>query len=166
LSIPAEYYDDLRAVFAPKEVSLILLFESPPEGGNYFYDPEGKTTEALFKAVMKLWGWHPETKSEGLQLLRSSGVVLIDATYKQVNKMTPSQRRDIMRLEYEQLCERLPDAPILIGMVKVLEAVGQRLVDDGFKVLNSEVRIPFPSHGNQHKFHSKALDVLEGARKL
>ncbi|RLA41701.1 MAG: hypothetical protein DRR42_24345 [Gammaproteobacteria bacterium] len=160
-----QYYSNLRAPFAPSEVNLVLLFESPPDSGRYFYDPNGKTTEPLFSAVMKLLRWNPVTKAEGLELLRDTGIILLDATYQQVNNMSDVQRREIMRSEYEQLEERLPDAPILIGMVKVLDAVGQRLKDEGYEVLNNRVRVPFPSNGNQKKFHTMASRLLEGEKR-
>ena len=79
-----------------------------------------------------MFGWTPKSKVQGLESLKENGVVLLDATYQQVNNMTQRQRRDIMREEYPLLRTRLPDAPIVIGMVGVLEAVKDLLVADGF----------------------------------
>ena len=109
---------------------------------------------------MKLFGWTPETKTQGLESMKESGVVLLDATYQQVNQMTKRERRDIMRKEYPLLRSRLPDAPILIGMVGVLEAVKDLLVDDGFNLLNGDRRIPFPANGQQRRFHDLAKEAL------
>lgn len=52
------------------------------------------------------------------------------------------------------------EAPILIGMVKVLDAIGETLELDGYEVLNNGVRVPFPSNGNQKQFHKLALEIL------
>ena len=154
------YYHQLRAAFTPDPVRLVLLFESPPVSGRYFYDPDDSAAEVLYLAVMKLFGWTPATKREGLELLQSAGVVLLDATYQQVDKMTRVQRREIMRGEYADLVARLPDAPILIGMAGVLDAVGRALINDGFDVLNRGRRIPFPAMGHQPKFHELAREAI------
>lgn len=74
--------------------------------------------------------------------------------------MSKRERRDIMRGEYPLLRARLPDAPIMIVMVAVLEAVGDLLVADGFKLLNGERRIPFPANGQQRRFHDMAREAL------
>lgn len=154
------YYHALRQPFVPDEVKLLLLFESPPASGRYFYDPEGRMTEPLYGAIMNLFGWTPETKAQGLALMRESGCLLLDATYQHVNGMPKRQRRDIMRTEYPLLRERLPDAPILIGMVGVLDAVKELLLKDGYEVLNGDLRIPFPANGQQRKFYEMAREAL------
>ena len=158
--IDASYYQALREPFTPEEVKMVLLFESPPASGKYFYDPDGKMTEPLYSAIMKLFNWQPESKAHGLELMRREGLLLLDATYQQVNHMTKRERRDIMRSEYPELRDRLPDTPILIGMVGVLEAIEECLLDDGFKVLNGGLRIPFPSNGQQRRFHTMAREAL------
>ncbi|MFT6909374.1 MAG: hypothetical protein ACJAS1_006090 [Oleiphilaceae bacterium] len=158
--IEQSYYHNLREPFTPREVKLVLLFESPPASGNYFYDPEGRVTEPLYSAIMKLFGWTPKTKTQGLESMKENGVVLLDATYQQVNQMTRQQRRGIMRKEYPLLRARLPDAPILIGMVGVLDAVKDLLVADGFSLLNGDRRIPFPANGQQRRFHDLAKEAL------
>ena len=48
----------------------------------------------------------------------------------------------------------------MIVMVAVLEAVGDLLVADGFKLLNGERRIPFPANGQQRRFHDMAREAL------
>ena len=159
--IESGYYHNLREPFTPSSVKLTLLFESPPVSGNYFYDPEGGSDETLFKAIMKLFGQSPETKVDGLQWLKDNGIVLLDATYHQVNKKTLSQRKNIMRQEYVELKSRLPDAPILIGMAAVFDAVEGLLVADGFKVLNQGVRIPFPAMSHQLRFYELAKPFID-----
>ena len=160
---PRAYYHRLRADYTPANLRTIFLFESPPVSGKYFYDPSGKTTEPLFSAIMRLFGWAPSAKAEGLALFRDAGYVLVDATYRQVNGMTKTERRRIMREDYGSLVQDLRtfgDVEIIVGMVGVLDAVGERLVTDGFRVINNGRRIPFPSNGQQRRFHEMALEVL------
>ena len=88
------------------------------------------------------------------------GAILLDVTYQQVNHMTKKQRREIMREEYPLLQNRLPDAPVMVGMVVVLEALQDLPVDDGYALLNSDGRIPFPANGQQRRFHDLAREAL------
>lgn len=158
--LPEDYYSHLRDPFTPGEVKLVMLFESPPVSGMYFYDPEGRTTEALYSAIMKLFGWKPTFKTEGLQWFCDAGMILLDATYQQVNGMTLKQRRHIMRADYPDLIARLPDAPVMIGMSAVYDAVNDLLIKDGVYVINGPIKVPFPANGRQRQFHEKAGAVL------
>ena len=139
---------------------MVMLFESPPVSGMYFYDPEGRMTEHLYSAIMKLFGWKPTSKMEGLQWFCDAEILLLDATYQQVNGMTIRQRRDIMRADYPSLDARLPDAPVIIGMSAVYDAVNDLLVGDGINVINGSIKVPFPANGRQRQFHEKAGAVL------
>ena len=59
-------YLHLRRKFEPASVTLVIVAESPPTGGKYFYDLDVKVSELLFNALMKQLGIQPKTKFEGL----------------------------------------------------------------------------------------------------
>ncbi len=46
----------LRRELEPTGVSLVIVAESPPISGKYLYNPDGKVSEPLFNALMKLLG--------------------------------------------------------------------------------------------------------------
>jgi hypothetical protein len=46
-------YLRLRRRYKPKRIKLIIVAESPPASGRYFYDPRGRVTEPLFAALTK-----------------------------------------------------------------------------------------------------------------
>jgi hypothetical protein len=60
-------YLSLRREFEPMGVTLVIVAESPPISGKYFYDPDGEVSEALFNALMKQLGIQPKKKLEGLR---------------------------------------------------------------------------------------------------
>jgi hypothetical protein len=156
----SNYYHRLKSEWTPDEISLVWLFESPPVSGKYFYDVSGRVTETLFSNLMKLYGWEPKTKTEGLSLFRNAGLVLWDGTYTQVNHATRKDRVKIIAADYPELKASIPRKPIVIGAVTVLDAIGGKLVADGFDVLNNGVRLPFPGFGQQGKFHRLAPKIL------
>jgi hypothetical protein len=89
----AEYLD-LRRRYEPKSIRLVIIAESPPASGKYFYDPAGVPSEPLFAALMRQLRLSPLTKEDGLGEFQRRGWVLVDATYEPVNKLTASGRRN------------------------------------------------------------------------
>src|SRR5262245_27330087 len=87
-------YLDLRRRFQPDDIYLIIIAESPPAAGLYFYNPEGRVTEPLFAAMMVQLDVSPKTKFEGLREFQRRGWVLVDATYKPVNNERNLRRRN------------------------------------------------------------------------
>ena len=45
-------YLDLRRQYQPENIKLVIIAESPPDSGLYFYDPAGAVSEPLFRAFM------------------------------------------------------------------------------------------------------------------
>ena len=48
-----EEYLLFRSAFAPEPVKLVIIAESPPNSGLYFYDPDGRITEPLFAKLLQ-----------------------------------------------------------------------------------------------------------------
>jgi hypothetical protein len=159
-----DYYFSFRKKYEPEQLKLIVVAESPPVSGLYFYNPLGKITEPLFAAFMQHIAFSPLNKEEGLVQFRLRGWLLIDATYEQVDK---SKGRDetIVR-DYPLLCSDLtrlsPDkaVPLILIKANVCRLLGPRLSADGFKVANQGREVYFPSHGNQPKFHRQFRAIL------
>lgn len=76
----------LRHEYEPKPVRLVIVAESPPASGKYFYNPAGLSSEPLFTALMKQIDFLPRTKQDGLTEFQRRGWVLVDSTYEPVNK--------------------------------------------------------------------------------
>ena len=55
-------YLSLRRRYKPKTIKLIIVAESPPTSGKYFYDPEGRITEPLFAASCGNFSFLPKAK--------------------------------------------------------------------------------------------------------
>jgi hypothetical protein len=78
-------YIAYRSKFTPAIVKLVIVAESPPASGKYFYNPAGAISEPLFAALMKQLGISPTTKEQGLREFQYKGWVLVDTTYEPVN---------------------------------------------------------------------------------
>jgi hypothetical protein len=153
-------YLQLRRQYEPETLRLIIVGESPPASGLYFYDATGRTGEPLFVAITAQFGITPSTKDHGLRELQRSGIVLVDATYQPVDKGLSDRERNqiivrdypLLRADLERLTHGDKTVPVILIKANVCRLLKPKLHADGFTVLNSERSIPFPSHGNQNRF--------------
>ena len=90
-------YLDLRRRYEPRSVKLVVIAESPPASGLYFYDPTGSPREPLFAALMKQLRLSPTTKEEGLREFQQSGSWLM----QHMNRWTKSLVRGVTRSSTE-----------------------------------------------------------------
>lgn len=158
-----------RRRYEPESTRLVIIAESPPASGLYFYNPEGRVTEPLFKALMRQLGFSFSRKADGLQKFQQFGWVLVDATYEPVSQLIDAQRSKVIVRDYRLLLDDLnrltPDrsAPLILVKTTVCRTLEPRLVSDGFNVLNRGIAIPFPSTGHQSQFHKKFSTVRNSA---
>jgi hypothetical protein len=167
-------YLNLRRKFEPTSASLVIIAESPPTSGLYFYDPDGRVSEPLFSALMKQLGIRPKTKLEGLREFQRGGWLLVDATYTPVNEHDRRGRDLVIRRDYPELCRDLKgslgagwkDVPLVLIKVNVCKLLEPRLKRDRFSVLNEGRAIFFPSNGQQTKFYAQFREIVpESLRK-
>jgi hypothetical protein len=166
---PAEYRK-LRQRYKPKSISLVIIAESPPSNGKYFYDRNGLPSEPLFAAMMKQLGVDPRCpKEDGLREFQRKGWFLVDATYKPVDKLSDSSADRVIKRRYQSLRNDLatliPDrsTPLVLIKVNVCHILEPRLTEDGFSVLNGGRAVYFPSNGRQPDFHRQFGAILESA---
>jgi hypothetical protein len=166
---PTEYRD-LRHRYAPAPIGLVIVAESPPSSGKYFYDPAGARSEPLFAALMKQLRFSPLAKEDGLREFQRRGWVLVDATYEPVDKgFTRSGRDKAIERDYSLLHNELQgltrdhSPPLVLIKKNVCKILEPKLVKNGFKVLNRGKAVPFPSTGRQKEFHQQFGAILEAA---
>jgi len=155
-----DYYLALRRRYEPNKARLVIVAESPPASGLYFYDEAGRTTEPLFAAIMRQLKFAPGTKKDGLREMQRRGWLLVDATYQQVDELRSGRDAVIMGdypLLHDDLARLLPDRtiPVILLKANVCRALEAKLIGDGFKVLNCGRVVYFPSTGHQKKFEAQ-----------
>jgi hypothetical protein len=163
------YYHSLRRLYEPDHLKLVIIAESPPISGKYFYDKSGAPTEPLFTALMQRLGMATVTKEEGLREFQQRGWILVDATYEPVNGMSDVARDQVIERDYPLLLEDIKtlstdlSLPIVILKSNVCRLLDQKLTKDGFNVINRGQPIYFPSNGQQNKFKQQFASILEAA---
>ena len=157
-------YARARNKYRPSKVNVLLVAESPPSSGGYFYAETAIGKDHLFRETMKaLKLWQVDRpmrkgcdKRPMLKHFRSLGFFLIDTCELPVDKMPPRRRR----LSTIQGASTLPNrvkelnpGRILIVKKTVFNPARQALNIAGFedRILNKR-SLPFPNHGNQRRF--------------
>jgi hypothetical protein len=162
------HYITLRNQYRSPKIKTILVLESPAVSANYFYNPTGRTTEPLFSAIMKVIGESPAAKEKGLAAFARIGFFLVDATYQPVNHINNKKKRNEAILSAlpeltHDLREIIGNQGVKIILVKanICRLLEEPLTAAGFNVINNGTIVPFPSHGNQTKFHQAIQWLLE-----
>ncbi len=169
---PKNYYINLRNRFFPKDLKAIFVLESPPASGRYFYNPDGRTGEPLFSAMMRsVLGLDPHSaaKAEGLRKFQEAGYLVVDAAYIPVNKMDDKERDRVILENLGNLVEDLREqmrkagkdsAPVILVKANICRLLESRLLERGFRVANQGSVIPFPSNGQQKVFERKIQELI------
>lgn len=161
-----EYYLKLRNKYLPEILRIIFILESPPASGKYFYDETGSTTEPLYNEMMKALHYKPVDKKDGLEYFKNQGFILVDSTYKPVNKMKNKEREATILSDFRNLIDDLENINGKESQLFLIKANICRLLEDklklkGFRVLNEGIVVPFPSSGQQKRFHIEIAKILK-----
>ncbi len=159
-------YISLRNSYLPEKIKVVFVLESPPEGHGYFYDPSGRVSEVLFRAFMKVINCKPADKYEGLKQLQNEGIVLVNPIYIPVNKLPDKEADKIILNNYNYFIKDLSllidkQTPIILVKSNILKLLENKLVMDGFNVLNHGILVPFPLHYHAELFQEKVTKMLE-----
>ena len=159
-------FDKTRRKYCPSKTRLLMIAESPPSSGGFFYFPKTIGKDHLFRETMKTVGLWPQgtpmrrgvDKTPMLRSFQSMGFYLLDSSEDPVDKMPDRARREAIRDQLPRLVEdvKIVDPPsIVIVKSSIFEPVKSALEKAGFgsRVLNDRP-IPFPSHGNQQKYRT------------
>ena len=165
-------FDKARRKYRPSNVRLLMIAESPPSSGGFFYFPKTIGKDHLFRETMKTLGLWPQNspmrggidKTPMLRDFQSMGFYLLDSSSYPVDKMRDRARREAIRDELPRLMEdvrRVNPPNIVIVKSSIFEPVKSVLEEAGFgpRVLNNKP-IPFPSHGNQQGYRTRMKRLL------
>jgi hypothetical protein len=167
-----------RQKYRPHRVRFLLIAESPPSSGGFFYFATTIGKDHLFRETMKALEFWPENepmrrgvdKRSMLRRFQSMGLYLIDTCVFPVDKMRPNERRNAVLGQTPRLVNDVIKAnPLHIFIVKssIFNPVSIALRDSGMlsRVLNTGP-VPFPSHGNQRTYRSMLRRAMNKARLL
>lgn len=179
-------YEQLREVYKPKTVRLLLIAESPPppadvQSSRQFYRAEKvrrddrlfvNTIRALYKEVESATEAELEAhKEQWLLRLKRDGVYMIEAlSTSQEHEATTEERRALIAEQLPHLLQRVGEVAtqktgIILIKSNVFVVAAEPLLAAGFRVLNTAL-VDYPGRFNQPAYRSKlrALAFEDGWR--
>jgi hypothetical protein len=165
-----------RRKYRPRKIRFLLIAESPPSSGGFFYFETTIGKDHLFRETMKALEFWPEDepmhggvdKRSMLRHFQSTGLYLLDTCVFPVDKLRPKERRNAVLSQTPRLINDVIKAnPLYIFIVKssIFNPVSIALSEAGLitRVLNTGP-VPFPSHGNQRIYRSMLRRALRKSR--
>ena len=150
----------LRRSYRPNKVHLLLVGESAPASGKFFYLTSAMTTFTAH-AFEKAYGLTFADNTEFLRFFQTCGCYLEDLSLTPVNTMRPTDRARTLRASVPSLAQRIRDVePTVVVAVlrKIALHVEEALVLASrpavFRVL------PFPGSGHQNTYRDGLSEIL------
>lgn len=144
----------------PSNVRVLLVAESPPDSGKFFY-VDSRMTKFTLRAFEKAYGLKFNGSADFLEYFKDCGCYLDDLTEKPVNKLQDAIREQLIISGVDALAERIRQMQPKV-VVTVLRKI-KRHVDLAIEksgVTTKNFVTPFPGNGHQNKYIDALADIL------
>lgn len=150
---PTAEVEDLRRTHRPRRprrLHGLIIGESPPANGTFFYRANSVLFEHLHRAFVARYGPNVGTGQEFLRWFQGQGWYLEDLSESPLNRAEPTARRVAVTAGEAQLAERLADwnvpTVVLVTPLRIKRSVRRVLrALDWTEVETYE--LPFPTYG-------------------
>ncbi len=154
-------YEALRRRYRPDRIDILLVGESRPAGGTFFYLANSNLYYATHQAFQRAFGPMPEG-DHFLELLRDRSVWLYDLADAPVDRMRGRPRRDAVTSRISHLVDLLREERprVVVAIKKDLAAtVRQALVEADLGV-DRLIVLPFPLYQWRREYVRGLAEVL------
>ncbi len=142
----------IRQSFKPDKIRLMLIGESPPASGRFFYLSSGMTkfTSLAFEKAHRV---KFTNNSDFLKYFKACGCHLDDLSHIPVNNLDRPKREKQLGDSVEALSQRIREAnpPVIVICLRKIEGYVQEAINKSG--CSPEVfTLPYPGHGHQEKY--------------
>ena len=158
--------DALRSRYLPKQVKLLFVGESPPQGGTFFYACNShlfRYTKASFERTLER---SFNSDHAFLEYFTEQAFFLDDLCLQPVNGMKRSDRRRCCREGVAPLSKRIghyKPQTLLITPMSIEADVRQSLSQSGHRA--AVIVLPFPANGWQLVYQEKLSEFLRERKR-
>ena len=153
--------EELRKSYKPQKIKLLLIGESPPESGKFFYLESLMTTftQRAFENTFKL---RFKNHKEFLQFFKKKGCYLDDLSLIPLNRIPPLRKEEVLSGSILSLAKRLtfykPEIVVIV-LKRIERKVNEAL--DLSRIQCERYTLPFPGNGHQNKYIQKLSKILK-----
>lgn len=152
-----EDVEPLRASYRPSKIKVLLVGESAPAGGAFFYKQSGQVHSQFRQALAPHTGDHPTF----IEAFQQAGFYLDDLVLEPVNWLSRSERKAIHAASVPSLASRLREykAPLVVAFMKGIAQPVKAAIAASGTSCQFEV-VPFPGNGRQGEFRSAMTAIM------
>jgi hypothetical protein len=156
-------YEALRDRYRPSTIRILLVGESRPAGGTFFYLANSRLYSATREAFLTARG-AAASGSAFLEQLRADGIWLYDLSEAPVNRSGGRPRRDAIAARTAGLVDLIRDErPGLVVVIKrSLEAIVRSAMSDADLPASRLRVLPFPLYQWRAKYVAGLAAILAG----
>ena len=153
--------EDIRKSYQPKKIKLLLIGESPPESGQFFY-LESLMTTFTQRAFENTFNLSFKNHKEFLQFFKKKGCYLDDLSSIPVNGIPPLRKEEVLSGSILSFSKRLtlykPEIVVIV-LKRIERKVNEAL--DLSRIQCERYTLPFPGNGHQNKYIQKLSKILK-----
>lgn len=150
----------VRDAYRPQRVEILIVGESPPQSGKFFYVSSGMTTYTQKAFEAGLDRAFDSTKSF-LEYFKSAGFYLDDICHKPIDKLPPVEREEALRNALVGFSNRLADmrpSKVIVVLKKLEPLVREAIALSGLHA--PLLVLPFPGQGHQTKYVTQLAKII------
>lgn len=153
--------EEIRKAYLPSSVRILLVAESPPSSGKFFYN-DSDMTRYTMKAFEKAFGLKFDNTGHFLEYFRDCGCYLDDLTETPVNNLPSIKREQLLQSGIPCLSERIKrmQPTVVVTVLKKIEAQVQEAINKA-GIRTEAYTLPFPGNGHQNKYIESLAEILK-----
>ncbi len=159
-------HEELRQTYKPSDVRVLLIGESPPANGTFFYIGNSNLWRYTRQAFRNVYGNDFDHDSSFCEFFMFAGCYLEDLCHDPVNRMKKAERRRACQVSAALLAKRiLLLSPRAVVCVKrsVVGQVELAMAKAGLHTVPLH-NLPFPSCGHQQEYVKGLTGLIERFR--
>jgi hypothetical protein len=146
--------EELRQTYKPSDVRVLLIGESPPANGTFFYLGNSNLWQYTYQAFRNVYGSDLDRGSSFCEFFMSTGCYLEDLCLDAVNRMNKAERKRACEASAALLAKRISLlSPRAVVCVKrsIARQVESAMAKAALHAVSLH-ELPFPSCGHQQEY--------------
>lgn len=157
------HHEEIRNRFRPKVTRLLLVGESPPANGTFFYSADSNLYRYTVAAFTEA-GIRTGNATLFLDTFRDLGCFLDDLCHRPVNNLPQPMRRAARNSSVPGLASRLQEIRprVVVCVMRAIEPAVRRALRVA-RMQGTEFRsVPFPAQGHQLQYVEQLAEIVGG----
>ncbi len=153
--------EEIRKLYLPSNVRILLMAESPPSSGDFFYE-KSEMTRYTMAAFEKAFGLKFKSIKHFLEYFKDCGCYLDDLTETPVNNLPCTEREQLLKSCIPHLSRRIKQMQptVIVTVLKRIETHVREAINQS-GISTKAYTLPFPGNGHQNRYIVMLAEILQ-----